>query len=157
MKFTYVAVNSKNRKYKSEMTANSKEEVKKLLEQRGLMPLQIKEVKKGSDEDIPVWQREIGGTKDVHDIKVSKKKLLTFMHQMTLMIRSGISLSIAMEVMCDSEKDKNMLRILQEITKNLYNGIPLAQSIGSFKTFPKVYVNIIQTGEANGRLDKAFD
>ena len=157
MKYTYVAVNSKNRKYKSEITANSKDEVKKLLEARGLMPLKINEVKKGSDEDIPVWQREIGGTKDVHDIKISKKKLLTFMHQMSLMIRSGISLSIAMEVMCDSEKDKNMLRILQEITKNLYNGIPLAQSIGSFKAFPKVYVNIIQTGEANGRLDNAFD
>lgn len=157
MEFSYVAVNEKNRKYRNRMTANTKEEVKRKLEQRGLIALSIDEVKKGSQEDIPIWQRDLGGSKDVHKIKISNKRLLTFMHQMALMIRSGISLSVAMAVMCDTEKDKNMLRILQEITANLYNGITLSQSLSSFKTFPTVYVNIIQTGEANGRLDEAFD
>lgn len=157
MEFSYVAVNEKNRKYRNRMTANTKEEVKRKLEQRGLIALSIDEVKKGSQEDIPIWQRDLGGTKDVHTLKISNKRLLTFMHQMALMIRSGISLSVAMAVMCDTERDKNMLRILQEITANLYNGITLSQSLSSFKTFPTVYVNIIQTGEANGRLDEAFD
>lgn len=157
MEYSYVAVNEKNRKYRSRMTGNSKEDVKRKLEARGLIALSINEVKKGSQDDIPIWQRDLGGTKDVHTIKISNKRLLTFMHQMALMIRSGISLSVAMAVMCDTEKDKNMLRILQEITANLYNGITLSQSLSTFKTFPKVYVNIIQTGEANGRLDEAFD
>ncbi|MBD9049139.1 MAG: type II secretion system F family protein [Ruminococcus sp.] len=157
MEFSYVAVNEKNRKYRNRMTANTKEEVKRKLEQRGLIAISINEVKKGSQDDIPIWQRDLGGTKDVHTLKISNKRLLTFMHQMALMIRSGISLSVAMAVMCDTEKDKNMLRILQEITSNLYNGITLSQSLSSFKTFPTVYVNIIQTGEANGRLDEAFD
>ena len=157
MEFSYVAVNEKNRKYRNRMTANTKEEVKRKLEQRGLIALSIDEVKKGSQEDIPIWQRDLGGSKDVHTLKISNKRLLTFMHQMALMIRSGISLSVAMAVMCDTERDKNMLRILQEITANLYNGITLSQSLSSFKTFPTVYVNIIQTGEANGRLDEAFD
>lgn len=157
MEFSYVAVNEKNRKYRNRMTANTKEEVKRKLEQRGLIAISIDEVKKGSQEDIPIWQRDLGGSKDVHTLKISNKRLLTFMHQMALMIRSGISLSVAMAVMCDTEKDKNMLRILQEITANLYNGITLSQSLSSFKTFSTVYVNIIQTGEANGRLDEAFD
>ena len=157
MEFSYVAVNEKNRKYRNRMTANTKEEVKRKLEQRGLIAISIDEVKKCSQEDIPIWQRDLGGSKDVHTLKISNKRLLTFMHQMALMIRSGISLSVAMAVMCDTEKDKNMLRILQEITANLYNGITLSQSLSSFKTFPTVYVNIIQTGEANGRLDEAFD
>lgn len=157
MEFSYVAVNEKNRKYRNRMTANTKEEVKRKLEQRGLIAISIDEVKKGSQEDIPIWQRDLGGSKDVHTLKITNKRLLTFMHQMALMIRSGISLSVAMAVMCDTEKDKNMLRILQEITSNLYNGITLSQSLSSFKTFPTVYVNIIQTGEANGRLDEAFD
>lgn len=157
MEFSYVAVNEKNRKYRNRMTANTKEEVKRKLEQRGLIAISIDEVKKDSQEDIPIWQRDLGGSKDVHTLKISNKRLLTFMHQMALMIRSGISLSVAMAVMCDTEKDKNMLRILQEITANLYNGITLSQSLSSFKTFPTVYVNIIQTGEANGRLDEAFD
>ena len=36
MEFSYVAVNEKNRKYRNRMTANTKEEVKRKLEQRGL-------------------------------------------------------------------------------------------------------------------------
>ena len=94
MEFSYVAVNEKNRKYRNRMTANTKEEVKRKLEQRGLIAISINEVKKGSQEDIPIWQRDLGGSKDVHTIKISNKRLLTFMHQMALMIRSGISLSM---------------------------------------------------------------
>lgn len=157
MKYYYTAVNERNRKYKSEMVANSKEEVKKNLEARGMIATSITEASSHEMDNVPIWQRDIGGDKDVHTLKMNSKRLLTFMHQMALMIRSGISLSVAMAVMCDTEKDKNTLRILQEITSNLYNGITLSQSISSFKTFPKVYVNIIQTGEANGRLDEAFD
>ena len=43
------------------MTANTKEEVKRKLEQRGLIAISINEVKKGSQEDIPIWQRDLGG------------------------------------------------------------------------------------------------
>ena len=52
MEFSYVAVNEKNRKYRNRMTANTKEEVKRKLEQRGLIAISIDEVKKGSQEDI---------------------------------------------------------------------------------------------------------
>lgn len=51
------------------MTANTKEEVKRKLEQRGLIAISINEVKKGSQEDIPIWQRDLGGSKDVHTLK----------------------------------------------------------------------------------------
>ena len=157
MKYNYVAVNEKNRKYKSDMVANSRDEVERNLKARGLTALSITEAKKIPEEEIPIWQRDLGGTKDVHDLKISKKRMLTFLHQMGLMMKSGISLAVAMEVMLDTEKDQNMLRILQEISKNLYNGITLSRAIGAFKTFPIVYVNIIQAGEANGRLDSAFE
>ena len=63
MEFSYVAVNEKNRKYRNRMTANTKEEVKRKLEQRGLIAISINEVKKGSQEDIPIWQRDLGGSR----------------------------------------------------------------------------------------------
>ena len=83
--------------------------------------------------------------------------MLVFFHQMALMMRSGISLSVAMEVMIDSEKDKTMRQILRDISVNLYNGLTLSRAMGAFKTFPLLYINIIQAGEANGNLDDAFE
>ena len=154
-KYLYVAVNEKNRKYKNEMIADSAEEVRKNLRARNLNPLSVTEA--GKEEEKSIWDMEIGGNKDVHDLKLKKNKMLVFFHQMALMMRSGISLSIAMEVMIDSEKDKKMRQILRDISINLYNGLTLSRAMGAFKTFPLLYINIIQAGEANGKLDEAFE
>lgn len=155
-KYYYVAVNEKNRKYKNEMVAENAEEVRKNLRARNLNPLSVVEVGK-KEEEKSIWEMEIGGNKDVHTLKLSKNKMLIFFHQMALMMRSGISLSVAMEVMIDSEKDKKMRSILRDISVNLYNGFTLSRAMGMFKTFPILYINIIQAGEANGKLDDAFE
>ena len=159
-KYTYVAVNEKNRKYKNEMIADSAEEVRKNLRARNLNPLSVTEVtakNQADGEEKSIWDLEIGVNKDVHTLKISKNKMLVFFHQVALMMRSGISLSIAMEVMLDSEKDKKMRSILRDISINLYNGLTLSRAMAMFKTFPTLYINIIQAGEANGKLDDAFD
>jgi type IV pilus assembly protein PilC len=155
-KYYYVAVNEKNRKYKNEMVAENAEEVRKNLRARNLNPLSVVEVGK-KEEEKSIWEMEIGGNKDVHTLKLSKNKMLIFFHQMALMMRSGISLSVAMEVMIDSEKDRKMRSILRDISVNLYNGLTLSRSMSMFKTFPILYINIIQAGEANGKLDDAFE
>lgn len=79
------------------------------------------------------------------------------MHQMGLMMKAGISLSLAMEVLIDTEKDKNVRSILAEINKELYNGVPLSGSMAKFRAFPAIVINIVQAGEANGRLDMSFE
>ncbi len=155
-KYYYVAVNEKNRKYKNEMVAESAEEVRKNLRARNLNPLSVVEASK-KEEETSIWDMEIGGTKDVHTLKLSKKKMLVFFHQMALMMRSGISLSVAMEVLIDAEKDKTMRAILRDISVNLYNGLTLSRAMGAFKTFPILYINIIQAGEANGKIDESFE
>ena len=155
-KYFYVAVNEKNRKYKNEMVAENDEEVRKNLRARKLNPLPVVEASR-KEEENSIWEMEIGGNKDVHTLKLRKNKMLIFFHQMALMMRSGISLSVAMEVMIDSEKDKKMRSILRDISVNLYNGLTLSRAMGMFKTFPILYINIIQAGEANGKLDEAFE
>ena len=92
MEFSYVAVNEKNRKYRNRMTANTKEEVKRKLEQRGLIAISIDEVKKGSQEDIPIWQRDLGGSKDVYTLKISNKRNTRTNHQCHLVHKCKKSL-----------------------------------------------------------------
>ncbi len=157
MKYTYIAVNEKNKKYKSEITANSREEAKRLLQMRGLTALKIDEFvdTAESNKSKNLWERDLN-FKDIHDVVIPKKKVLTILHQMSIMMKAGISLSLAMEVMLDTEKDKDMRKILEEMNKDLYNGISLSASMGKFKAFPDLIVNIVQAGELNGRLDLSF-
>ena len=107
-------------------------------------------------ESKSVWQRDIG-SRDIHKGRLSRKKLLAFLNQMALMMRAGVSLSMAMDVLIDSQKDRKMKRILQEINQDLYGGTPLSESMGKFEAFPKLIVSMVQTGEENGRLDTAFE
>jgi len=157
LKYTYIAVNSKNRKYKGEMTANSRDEVRKNLRSRGLTALSVTQLQDPAEINAgkSIWERELN-IKDIHDTKIRKKRMLAMMHQMGLMMKAGISLSMAMEVMVDTESDKNLRKVLTEITKELYNGVPLSAAMSRFKTFPHIVINIIQAGEANGRLDLSF-
>ena len=160
MKYSYLAIDGKNKKYRSEVTAESREDVKRILAERGMTAIEISETKDsiaGDDQaNVPWYQRDIQ-TKDIHDIELPKKKVLTTMHQMGIMMKSGISLSMAMEVLLDTEADRTMKRILNIVSSELYNGVPLSQSMGSFKTFPEIVISLVAAGEANGRLDMAFD
>lgn len=159
MKYTYLAIDGKNKKYRSEVVADSREDVKRILAERGMTPLEISESKDAvgdGQENLPWYQRDIN-LKEIHEVVLDKKKVLTTCHQMAIMMRSGISLSMAMEVMLDTEADKTMKRILTIVSNELYNGVPLSQSLGSFKTFPEIVISLVAAGEANGRLDMAFE
>ncbi len=158
MKYSYLAIDGKGKKYRSEVTAESREDVKRILSERGMTAIEIGEMKDGVDsqENLPWWQRDMS-TKDIHDVILPKKKVLTTCHQMGIMMKSGISLSMAMEVLLDTEADKQMKKILTIVSTELYNGVTLSQSLGSFKTFPEIVISLVAAGEANGRLDMAFD
>ncbi len=160
MKYSYLAVDGKNKKYRSEVNAESRDEVKRILAERGMTALEISEYKDpaagGDQSNVPIWEREFGVT-DPHEKDIPKKKVLATINQMAIMMKSGISMSMSMEVLLDTEADKDMRKILTIISSELYNGIPLSQSMGSFKCFPPVVVSLVAAGEANGRLDMAFE
>ena len=159
MKYTYLAIDGKNKKYRSEVVADSREDVKRILAERGMTPLEISESKDSvndGQESLPWYKRDVN-IKEIHEVVLEKKKVLTTCHQMGIMMKSGISLSMAMEVLLDTEADKTMKRILTIVSNELYNGVPLSQSLGSFKTFPEIVISLVAAGEANGRLDMAFD
>lgn len=160
MKYSYLAIDGKNKKYRSEVTAESRDEVKRILAERGMTALEISEYKDpsqgGDQSNLPIWQREMGVV-DPHEKDIAKKKVLATVNQMAIMMKSGISMSMSMEVLLDTEADKDMRKILTIISSELYNGVPLSQSMGSFKCFPPVVVSLVAAGEANGRLDMAFE
>lgn len=103
-----------------------------------------------------IWQMEIGSS-DPHRAKIPKKKLLVLMQQMGIMMKAGVSLSMAMGVLINGEKDKKVRKILLEINDDLYTGTTISAAMAKFRAFPEITVHMIQSGEANGRLDTAFE
>ena len=153
MKYKYVAMNARNQKKEGAVEADTQSQAVAMLREKGLIVQDIKEAA-GSDVPTSIWQMDMSG--DVHNKKIKKKVLLMLFNQLGMMMKAGINLSMSMQIMIDSEKDAAMQKILREINENLYNGFTLSQSMKNFVGFPGVYISIIEAGEANGRLDSAF-
>lgn len=107
-------------------------------------------------EEQSIWEKDLFQT-DIHKVKIPKKLLLNMLNQMALMMKAGVSLIMAMNVMIDGEKDKNFRKILQEMRQDLLGGMQLSDSMAKFRAFPEMFISIVRAGEENGRLDEAFD
>lgn len=79
------------------------------------------------------------------------------LNQMALMMKAGVSLIMAMDVMIDGQKDRTFKRILQEMKQDLLSGMTVSSSMSKFRVFPEMSVSMIRSGEENGRLDTAFE
>lgn len=138
------------------INADDKNEAIAQLMQSGLTALELTGGSADAEQALPFWQRDIGKA-DIHKVRLSKKKLLPILNQMSLMMKAGISLSLSMEVLIESQRDGNVREILKEINKELYTGTPLSEAMAKFRAFPEMVVSIVQAGEENGRLDTAFE
>lgn len=155
MKYKYVAMNARSQKKEGTIEADSQGEATNKLRERGFVVQDLIALGNDSDEPTSIWQMDLGG--DIHTKKIKPKKLLMVLSQLGMMMRAGINLSLSMQIMIDSEKDVSMRKILREINENLYSGFTLSQAMRNFAGFPPIYISIIEAGEANGRLDDAFD
>lgn len=155
MKYKYVAMNARNQKKEGNIEADTQTDAVAKLRERGLIVQDIQELGKNSDEPTSIWQMDLGG--DIHTKKIQPKKLLMILSQFGMMMKAGINLSMCMSIMIESEKDVSMKKILKEINENLYTGFTLSQAMRNFAGFPQIYISIIEAGEANGRLDEAFE
>ena len=148
-------MNARSQKKEGTIEADSQGEATNKLRERGFVVQDLIALGNDSDEPTSIWQMDLGG--DIHTKKIKPKKLLMVLSQLGMMMRAGINLSLSMQIMIDSEKDVSMRKILREINENLYSGFTLSQAMRNFAGFPPIYISIIEAGEANGRLDDAFD
>ena len=155
MKYKYVAMNARNQKKEGAVEAANQAEAINILRGKGLVVQDLTELGNKSDEPTSIWDMDLGG--DIHTRKIKPKKLLMVFSQLGMMMKAGINLSLSMQIMIDSEKDISMRKILREINENLYSGFTLSQTMRNFAGFPQIYISIVEAGEANGRLDEAFE
>lgn len=156
MTFLYTCIDFKNKIKKGEIIADDKSEAISLLKEQGFTPIELIEGDINSSKNKSIWEIDLN-KKDRHKVKINKKKILAIMEQMAIMLRAGVLLSLAMEIIIETQKDKLIKEILVEMNEDLYSGIPLSFSMSKFEAFSNVFTNIISAGEASGRLEESFE
>ena len=91
-------------------------------------------------------------------LKVPQSDLLVFFRQMSVMLKSGVPLSQALELLAENMTNKEFGANILDISKRLGSGEELSSS---FRKYPRIFtpimVGLIEAGEAGGILSQVLE
>lgn len=90
---------------------------------------------------------------------LSVQTLSMLASQFSYVLRSGISLSKSVQLICQQTENKKIKRILEDAKESTAAGRSLADSLweANSQAFPPVFLETIRAGECSGTLDQAFE
>lgn len=123
-----------------EVSAFTEEEARKKLAKRGIRPLQITRVKTSSKR------------------KITQEDITVFTRQLSTMIKAGLPLMQAFEIVARGHGNPSMTEMLMEIRSNVEQGSSLSRAFSNHpKYFDRFYCNLVAAGETGGVLESLLD
>jgi type IV pilus assembly protein PilC len=143
--FAYSAINALGAESAGEITAPDVGAARDLLRQKGLRPVSLSEISaKGA------------GTKK-HK-KVKPRSLQVFSRQFATMIDAGLSVVQSLVILERQTDDQALAGVIKEVRADVEGGMLLSQAMARHpKVFDRLYISMIEAGEAAGILDTTLD
>ena len=153
--FRYKAVNASGGVAMGELEAANESEIVERLRDQGLMPTQVARAAgaliAGSGGGAPAG----AGARSRWFVskKVSRDQLLAITRELATLLRAGMPLDRALEILIGLADTAPVAALLQGIRDDVRGGKSLSQAIDARRdVFSRFYVNIIRAGEAGGAL-----
>src|SRR3989440_3221066 len=154
--FAYVAMNSSGQEVKDEIEADSNEEAISKIRAKGYFPTKVKEkaakkvAKKAADAEVVASKRKmpisIGG--------VPRKQLVGFTRQLSTLQDAGLPILRSLQILEQQQKPGLLKAIVGGVADEVEGGGTLSDAMANYpKAFDKLYVNMINAGDAGGVLD----
>ncbi len=148
--FEYHAISVNGKNIKGNLEAENIRIARQKLKNQGIYATDITE---GSEESIDK-KGEINFLKN----KISLKDLSILTSQEATLLNAGLPLISALQALSDQTESRTIKRILTDVKENVEQGNSFHKALSEFpRAFPKLYVNMIESGEASGKLDSILD
>jgi type IV pilus assembly protein PilC len=142
--FTYSAINSLGIESTGEIVATDPTSARDLLRQRGLRPIALSQ----ADAAGSTGRRK----------KVKPRSLQVFSRQFATMIDAGLNVVAALVILEQQTDDKALAEVVREVRSDVEGGMLLSQAMARHpKVFDRLYIAMVEAGEAAGILDKVLD
>ena len=140
--FSYKALNAKGKVIEDTVQATNRKDAATILLGNDLKVLTLKNLESGIT---------LGS-----GISVSEKA--NFCRFMGMMLRSGLPLPEALEIIRRESKNRHMQKILADVSFQTRKGKSLSSVLAQYKNdFDPVFLTIVTAGEQSGTLEKSFD
>lgn len=145
--YSYIAIEKSGKEIKGSMESDSREKVEQKLRSQGCIPLEIKE-QNALQKDI-----KIGVGK-----KVKTRDLSVFCRQFVSMLRAGVSIVEALDMLSIQTENKTLSQAIREVRTEIGKGSTLSEAMEKQnKVFPPMLINMVEAGENSGSIDKSLE
>lgn len=146
-RFNYEAKDTSSGKIaKASIQAESENAAAKLLIAQGFSPRKITEA---SDENASLVDRLTG--------RITTKDKVIFTRQLATLIGAGLPLSQSLRTAADQTSNKKLKTVLEDVIASVEGGKSLAASFSKHdEVFDKIFLALVEAGEASGTLDDSL-
>ncbi len=149
--FRYRALTANGESIQGEMEAANKEAVISWLHENGQIPI---ETEKAGSSDSPNRKSSLFGSRKA----LSQQDVNLITSKLAIMLRAGLPLDNALEMLVDLVDAGSGKQILERIRADVQNGAPLSEALQPYpQVFNKLYVNTLKAGEAAGAMDTVLE
>jgi type IV pilus assembly protein PilC len=145
--FAYTAINAEGFRSDGEISALSLDAAREQLRLRGLVAEHVGEL---AAADIPNIKSRFK--------KIKPKSLQIFSRQFATMIEAGLSVVAALVILEQQTEDQYLMAVIRDLRVDVEGGLLLSQAMDRHpKVFTRLYVSMVESGEAAGILDQVLD
>src|SRR5438309_4369478 len=145
--YGYSAIDAQGLELRGEIHAPDRDAAREQLRLRGLLAQHLDELPAEGEEGVRTVFK-----------KIKPKSLQIFSRQFATMIDAGLSVVGALVILEEQTEDKYLGAVLTELRADVEGGLLLSQAMGRHpKIFNRLYVAMVEAGEAAGILDTVLD
>lgn len=90
---------------------------------------------------------------DQHARKVTRKDVIFFAHQISVMIETGVPISQALDCIVEQAANPSFKKVLREVTDHVQAGGELSVALRRFpRCFPNVMISLVKASEISGTM-----
>jgi type IV pilus assembly protein PilC len=147
--FAYTAINAQGLETDGVVSAADLSAAREQLRVRGLLAQSLNEVGTGSN---------VGQTNITFGKAVKAKSLQIFSRQFATMIEAGLNVVGALVILEEQTSDQALAACVHELRKDVEGGLLLSEAMARHpKVFSRLYISMVEAGEAAGILDIVLD
>lgn len=147
--FEYKALSKSGRQLKGVIDADSERSARVKLKSQGIFPTTMLEG--GAKEAAKDAQTSV---LDLRNRRINATQLGLATRQLATLVAAGMPLVEALKALGDQIDHARLKRVIAEVGDRVNEGSTMADAMREFpKVFPRLYVNMIASGEVTGSLD----
>jgi type IV pilus assembly protein PilC len=145
--YTYSAINSAGVELTGSINAPDRDAAREQLRVRGLLAQNLVEKPASGEQSVRTAFK-----------KIKPKSLQIFSRQFATMIDAGLSVVSALVILEQQTDDKYLGTVIQDLRGDVEGGLLLSQAMARHpKVFSRLYIAMVEAGEAAGILDQVLD